>query len=40
MNCVIYKLAKIRLLKGDFDYNLARASMELTRVPDRWTCIS
>jgi hypothetical protein len=32
MNWVIYKLAKIRLLKGDFDYNLGGASMELTRV--------
>jgi hypothetical protein len=39
MNWVIYKLAKVRPLKGDFDYNLARASMELMRVPDRWTCI-
>jgi len=34
MNWVIYKLTKIRLLEGGFDYNLARASMELTRAPD------
>src|SRR5258708_17353866 len=27
MNWLINELAKIRLLKGDFDYNLVRASM-------------
>jgi len=27
MNWLISRLAKIRLLKGDFDYNVVRASM-------------